>query len=250
MKSYKIVFSPTGGTQKVANIIASAFGSESEEVDLSKADFSACSLEGEGIAIIAVPSFGGRAPKIAMDRLKMIQGNGIKAIVIAVYGNRAQEDTLIEVADAAKECGFKVIAGIEAIAEHSIAHQYAANRPNKEDEKQLTEFAKQVLEKTALSSDTAPHIPGNRPYKKAGAGLVPKASAACVKCGACVYKCPVGAIDKNNPRLTNKTTCINCMRCVSVCPQNARTVNAMMVKIVGVALKKDCSVQKENKLYL
>ena len=54
-----------------------------------------------------------------------------------MYGNRAYEDTLVEMEDAAKECGFNVIAAISAIAEHSIMHQYATNRPDKEDEKQL-----------------------------------------------------------------------------------------------------------------
>ena len=39
-------------------------------------------------------------------------------------------------------------------------------------------------------------IPGDRPYKKSGgAGLVPKPTKGCVKCGVCAEKCPVQAID-------------------------------------------------------
>ena len=116
MRTYKIVFSPTGGTEKVASIIANALGTEIETVDLSTQNFSGCDLTDDGIAVIAMPSFGGRAPKTAIDRLKTIKANGAKAVVVAVYGNREQDDTLIEMADTAKGCGFKVVAGISAVA--------------------------------------------------------------------------------------------------------------------------------------
>ncbi len=250
MRIYKIVFSPTGGTEKVASIIANALGAEIETVDLSVQNFSGCDLTDDSIAVIAMPSFGGRAPKTAIDRLKTIKANGAKAVVVAVYGNREQDDTLIEMADTAKECGFKVVAGISAVAEHSIAHQYATGRPDDIDVQQLNEFAKSITGKIYSSTDTEPNIPGNRPYKKSGPGLVPKATSACTACGICAEKCPVGAIDKNNPKKTDKKACINCMRCMAVCPQNARKVSGAMVKLVGAALKKSCSSRKDNKLFL
>ena len=62
--------------------------------------------------------------------------------------------------DAAKECGFQVIAAIAAVAEHSILSQYASNRPDASDEKQLVNFADQIVDKDG----GAVSIPGNRPY--------------------------------------------------------------------------------------
>lgn len=135
MSIIEIVFSPTGGTQKAADIIASEWNEPVRKIDLSDpdTDFSAIRLEKEDVAVIAVPSFGGRAPEPAVKRLGEIHGNQALCTAVCVYGNRAYEDTLIELSDAARKSGFRVIAGIAAIAEHSIMHQYASGRPDQQD---------------------------------------------------------------------------------------------------------------------
>lgn len=69
------------------------------------------------MVLIAMPSFGGRAPAVAIERLKKNKGNGAKCTLVVVYGNRAYEDTLIEMEDAAKECGFSIFAAISSVAE-------------------------------------------------------------------------------------------------------------------------------------
>ena len=152
----------------------------------------------------------------------------------------------MEMEDAAKECGFRVIAAIAAVAEHSILPQYAAGRPDASDEKQLADFAAQIAGKGSEISS----LPGNRPYKKSGgAGLVPKPTKDCIKCGLCVEKCPVQAIDPASFAADAKK-CIGCMRCVKQCPKDARKVNGLMVSVAGMAIKKACSVRKDNELYL
>ena len=248
MNTLEIVFSPTGGTEKVADIICSSWKNNVVKIDLSdsKTDFSGCAIGKEDRVLIAMPSFGGRAPAVAIERLKKIAGNGAKCTLVCVYGNRAYEDTLAEMEDAAKECGFRVVAAVAAVAQHSIIPQFAANRPDASDEKQLAEFAQQIADKT----ESVASVPGNRPYKKAGgAGLVPKPSKDCVKCGVCAKNCPVQAIDSVTLSADTKK-CISCMRCVKQCPHNARKANSAMVSIAAMAIKKACSVRKENELFL
>ena len=196
--------------------------------------------------LVAMPSFGGRAPAAAIERLRKIAGNGGKCTLVCVYGNRAYEDTLAEMEDAAKECGFRVVAAVAAVAQHSILPQYAAGRPDASDKKQLEQFAEQIAGKT----EAVVSIPGNRPYKKAGgAGLVPKVGKSCTKCGLCAESCPVQAIDAGRFKADSKK-CISCMRCVKQCPEKARKVNGAMVSIAAMAIKKACSVRKENELYI
>lgn len=248
MNTLEIIFSPTGGTEKAAHIIGGHWSENTVKIDLSDANtyFSECKIAGEDMVLIAMPSFGGRAPAVAIKRLKQIAGNGAKCTLVCVYGNRAYEDTLAEMEDAAKESGFCVIAAIAAVAEHSILPQYAANRPDASDKKQLAQFAEQIAGK----AESAVSIPGNRPYKKAGgAGLVPKIGKSCTKCGRCAENCPVQAIDRAS-FVTDPKKCISCMRCIKQCPHHARKVNRVMVSIAAMAMKKACSARKENELFL
>ena len=249
MKTYKIIFSPTGGTENVANAISLNWA-DTETIDLSinDKDYS-ISLEEDALALIAMPSFGGLAPQLALDRLSKIKANKCKCAIVAVYGNRAYDDTLIQMMDYSEKAGFQVIAAISAVAEHSIIRKFASERPNSTDCNQLADFGNKIMEKAANSSDNIT-VPGNRPYKKSGSAMVPKASLACTKCGACAKVCPAGAIDPSNPCKVDKTKCIGCMRCVSVCPVKARNINPVMAKVAALALKKACSISKENELFI
>ena len=253
MKLYDIVFSPTGGTKKVADCLTGVLEGDVITVDLtdSKQDFDAISLTKEDVAVISVPSYGGRVPAVAVERLGMAHGNGARAVLVCVYGNRAYEDTLVELEDAAKQAGFQVIAAVAAIAEHSIARQFAAGRPDAQDAAQLSDFAKQIQHKLSAADASDPAIPGNRPYKKAGgAGMVPKATKECTNCGVCAAECPVQAINKEDPKKVDEKACISCMRCIAVCPQGARKINPVMLSAASLMLKKVCSERKECEQFL
>ena len=196
---------------------------------------------------------GGRVPNLAAQRISKIHGNQAQCVIVCVYGNRAYEDTLLELSNIAEKSGFKVIAAVAAIAEHSIMHQYATGRPDTKDKQELQVYAKKILEKinSNVIETSVQQIPGNYPYKKvSGVGLIPKAGNRCTNCGVCAKNCPAQAISKDNLKSADSKKCISCMRCVVKCPQSARKVNDAMVSVAALAIKKACSIRKENELYI
>lgn len=99
----------------------------------------------------------------------MMRGNGAQAVLVCVYGNRAYEDTLVELEDAAKGAGFRVIAAVSAIAEHSIVRQFAAGRPDAQDAVQLAGFADQIQQKISAGDASEPAVPAIVPIRRPGA---------------------------------------------------------------------------------
>lgn len=251
MSVYKVFFSPTGGTKKVADCLCRAFDGDVKEVDLSLREAQKIEFDGGDTVLVAVPSFSGRVPAFAVDAIKKLKANGASAVAVVVYGNRAYDDTLIELQDVLLSLGFKCKAAVAAVAEHSIMHCYGAGRPDAEDIAELKEFSEKIKNAVANESKTSVDVPGNRPYKPLGkGGLKPFATDGCVLCGECSALCPVGAISVDDPKSTDEEKCISCMRCVSVCPQKARKVDDSLLAALTERLKDACSSRKKNEIFL
>lgn len=251
MSVYKVFFSPTGGTKKVADYLCRGFDGDIKEVDLSLRELGEVNMTADDTAVVAVPSFSGRVPAFAVEALKMINSNGASAVSVVVYGNRAYDDTLFELQDVLLDLGFKCKAAVAAVAEHSIMHCYGTGRPDASDIAELEEFSAKIKGAVADKSKTSVEVPGNRPYKQAGkGGLKPFATDECVLCGECSALCPVGAISADDPKSTDEEKCISCMRCISVCPQKARKVDDDLLAALTERLKDACSSRKENELFL
>ena len=249
-----IVFSPTGGTREVSDALCDSLSDADgiRTLDLSDPfiDESDLALDKSSISVISMPCFGGRVPELALNRLRKMDPRGSRAVVVIAYGNRAYDDALLELKDSAEAIGFDVIAAISAITEHSIMHQYATGMPDLLEVDALREFAQVIKEKMEAGVDEPFSVPGNRPYKKAGAvPLVPKVTGDCVSCGECARTCPITAIDSEN-YAADKDLCISCMRCIKVCPENARSINRMMVLVAAKAIKKACMQRKDPELFL
>ena len=97
--NYAITFSPTGGVEKCARILADRLFDSYESYDFATPSEMEMLFCRNDTVLVALPSYSGRCPEVAIERLKRFRGNGAKAIAMVVYGNRAYEDTLIELSD-------------------------------------------------------------------------------------------------------------------------------------------------------
>lgn len=241
-------FSPTGGTKKVVEIFVNAMEARSKWYDLGKKERIPEASAAE-FTVVAAPVFGGRIPSIVREKIKNLRGAGRKAVTIAVYGNRAYEDALLEMNDILTENGFKVIASGTFVAQHSMAPEVGAGRPDQEDAKEIRAFAKAVLNK---KSTDAMQVPGNHPYKpEMNVPFTPISLPNCKKCSACVKSCPTDAISLTDEGITtDNTKCILCMACTCVCPEHARILPPPVQEKMGQMLGALKNVRNKNELFL
>lgn len=252
MAAYIVSFSPTGGTDKVLDILGEPFAPLTR-IDLMRdGEPEHTEFNEDDLCLVGVPVYGGRVPRVAYERLAKLKGRGAAAVAVAVYGNRDFEDALLELKDILTACGFRIAAGVAANAEHSIMHRFGTGRPDADDRAQLEDFARRIREELKLRPQKADvEMPGNRPYKKYGViSMVPRTGESCSGCGACAKGCPVGAISGERPGMTDPDKCICCMACISVCPTGARALDPEALASMEQRLESACEGRKENRLFL
>lgn len=241
-------FSPTGGTKQVGEIFCRAVSEKVTEYDLCKE-----SCQGSGdFAVVAVPVFAGRMPSLAAERVKAIQGKGTKVVTIAVFGNRAYEDALLEMNDLVTGNGFQVVGSCALIARHSVVTVVAAGRPDEDDVREIRQFAADVLHKLESGEEQPVSVPGNRPYKAlVERNVTPVCTAECDRCGTCAQVCPAHAIrmTEDGPE-TEVTPCFLCMACVAACPERARILPEPLMEGMNKILLPLEHVRNKNEYFL
>lgn len=252
-----IYFSPTGTTRNISVSIAEGLGAETiTHYDVTRPDATLATVLNDGVAIIGIPVYAGRVPELCLQRFQAITAKGVPAVLVALYGNRAFEDALVELAELAGRQGFQVIAAGAFIGEHSYStaeSPIAAGRPDAEDLKMAVQFGRQVAEKIERQAFDRPEIPGNIPYKARVqfGGVAPRTNnEICTLCGKCRSVCPPGVITLAGSVVTDADNCIMCCACVRVCDEEARSFNHPRVNEKRNLLLTNCSQAKAPEVFL
>lgn len=259
MKLTLMYFSPTHTTKKVVGAVGKVlfekFLCHTEVVDLTPA----LAREREyvfgedDVVVFGAPVYGGRVPPLLAPVLSKLQGNGARAVVLSVYGNRDYDDALLETADIFTERGFLVCAAGAFIGEHSYSDKVGSGRPDRDDIVAAQSFGIIAAVKVKAGKPIAKPLHGNRPYKELGASMTaPKPAPAldaerCTRCGRCVSVCPVNNIAAD---LTDRGACIACAACVKFCPQRAREFADKHIAAVREKLEKNCTARRSPEFFV
>lgn len=233
-------FSATNTTKSIVKDIASEMGGASQEYNLTNQQLkSDVFLSTDELLVVGMPVYAGRIPSLVVDSLRHFKGSHTPVILVAVYGNREFDDALVEMQDIAEANGFFVMAGGAFVAQHSIFPHTAKGRPNSSDRIKIKAFAQKCNEILAHGVSTeakSVSLPGNRPYKVPGEiPLKVVTTSKCTECMLCTRICPVEAIPKDNPHVTNYDKCIHCGRCIVNCREHARKYGGLLYHVAGMA---------------
>lgn len=124
MSTYAIYFSPTGGTRKVVELLTSELDSCTEIDLIGKGVDKDQAFGKDDVCVIGVPSYGGRVPAVTLKAMEGFQGGCARTVLVVVFGNRAYDDTLVELQDFLVERNFCPVAAVAAVAEHSVVHEF------------------------------------------------------------------------------------------------------------------------------
>lgn len=259
MRAHTLFFSPTQTGATVARAVQNALRTEiGTSFDITKAPTEQ-TFSADDLVIIAMPVYGGRLPGVAVERFTSIQGNGAKAVAVAVYGNANIGDALLELTDLCTEQGFNVVAAATFIGEHSFTMKefpIAVGRPDAADREKVAEFSALVQEKLDAGEPvTLSELPGSRPYAKetmAPSGVAATApNGNCTKCGLCEMTCPTGAITMTEAGpLIDASKCIWCCACVKVCTSDAMGITLPKIKEIAERLYTNFTERQEPQWFL
>ena len=256
---YKIYFSPTKTTKKILDGIAFGLSSRLvEEIDLT--NFNSTEEKRRiinGVALIGVPVYAGRVPKVAVERLKNIQAENVPAIIVVVYGNRYFDDALVELKNISLESGFKPLAATAFIGEHSFSTEekpIGLNRPDEADLKKAEAFGKMCgTINRNINEWKIVDVPGNIELKDHPVfpSIAPETDVQlCKLCEKCMSACPTGAITLDGIIKTKIEDCILCAACVKSCALGARSLSNDFINGIREKLFANCKDRKEPECFL
>lgn len=252
-----VYFSPTRTTEtivrEVAGELAAALSAETEAVSLTLPHErpAAVSCKTGDVLVFGFPVYAGRVPELVVDEITRLESGGAQAVIVGLYGNRHFDDALLEASDLLGERGFRVVAAGAFIGEHSMTARVAAGRPDASDLEAARRFGRDVAAKLSSGEACTPTIRGTRPYKERPepADIRPQTTDDCTACGICSAACPMGIIDADDPKQV-EAGCLRCNACVKRCPEHAKFFDSEPTNKIVAMLEEKFMDRKEPELFL
>ncbi|MDD7362618.1 MAG: EFR1 family ferrodoxin [Peptoniphilus sp.] len=224
-------FSPTGHTKTVCQNIAQAIDKDYKDYPFTTPkERTAPALTPEDIVVVGIPTYAGRVPNLLLPYLQSVAFHGARCILVATFGNRDYDDSLLELFDIVRKNGGKVYGCGAFSCEHSFSNTLAEGRPDASDMKDVEAFArgalKNIREGRTLSRPDRAVRPYYTPRDRHGKGInfvkiKPKTDPdRCTDCKICVDLCPLGTIHYDDVSRVEK--CMKCCACVKGCPESAK----------------------------
>ena len=267
-------FSPTGTTEQAASAVARTLAEElgvptdGRSLTVPPARERVYLFPETDLVVAACPTYAGRLPnKIAPDlrRILRTENRGALAVPLVTFGNRAFDNSLAELCSLLSGNGFRVVSAAAFVCRHAFTDNLGSGRPDWDDRQAMEAFAGGTAEKVRRLSADGPILPPDIPGNPDAPYYVPRGLdgeparflkakprtdlSRCSRCGACVRRCPMGAIDPAAPWEV-PGVCIKCQACVRVCTRRAKSFEDPAFLSHVAMISHSFPEPKENRVFL
>ena len=187
----------------------------------------------EDMVVFGMPTYAGRIPnKIRPFMETGFLGEDTPAAALVTYGNRSYDSSFTELMHLLSQSGLLVAAGGAFPSRHAFSDELAPGRPDAEDLGKARELGHLAVERAAAGlflpdpgeEAVAPYYTPKKENGEPAVFLKAKPvtdMSLCTGCGTCASVCPMGSIDRSDFSKV-PGICIKCCACVRKCPAGAK----------------------------
>ena len=266
MRAVFFVFSGTGNTMRVSEVLAEKWREYGHEADIVpiRAEAQYPDLKEYDIVLVGYPVHAFNAPAAVLKFLKKLPagdtGNPKPCYLLRTSGEPLKMNNAAGIMPKRilKKKGYKVLGEFRYVMPYNIIFRHSdgmAARMWQDANLRLTENARTM-------SEGGGEVLKNGPWKRlvsfvlriehTAMPLIGRSFHAkkklCVGCGLCEKACPQGNIEMKNGRPKFKGKCVGCMGCAFSCPKDAIRTGVLNAWRVNGAYPLDGEPVKDNEI--